>query len=151
MAKIEMDIETNLDPERVKAALLDFSPRRPELWPGIEPSLYEVYSVGETSAEIKEGTKFPGAVFRARERYDWSKPGLITWTVIESNCSAPGSHVSAGISPKEGGGSRIHVTWDRTPSSFMGRIAMAMIRTAKGKPVRRSIEQALQRMDSPKD
>ena len=52
MAKIEMDVETSLDPERVKAALLDFSPRRPEIWPGIAPSMYEVYSVGDTSAEI---------------------------------------------------------------------------------------------------
>ena len=51
MARLEFDVDTSLSPERVAGALLDFSPRRPEIWPGIEPSLYEVYSVGETSAE----------------------------------------------------------------------------------------------------
>jgi hypothetical protein len=147
MAKIEMDVETSLDPERVKAALLDFSPRRPEIWPGIAPSLYEVYSVGDTSAEIKEGTKMPGAAIWAKEHYDWSTPGLIKWTVKESNFSAPGSYVSAAISPRTGGGSRIHVTWDRTPSSLLGRILMTMIRATKGKPVRASMEKALQKLE----
>ena len=40
-----MDVETAVEPARVRAALLDFSPRRPEIWPGITPSLYEVYEV----------------------------------------------------------------------------------------------------------
>ena len=40
MPKVELDIDTAVAPERVRAALLDFSPRRPEIWPGIEPSLY---------------------------------------------------------------------------------------------------------------
>ena len=60
MPKVEMDIDTTLPPERVLGALLDFSERRPEIWPGIEPSLYEVYSVGATEADIKEGSKMPG-------------------------------------------------------------------------------------------
>src|SRR6266705_3036014 len=103
MPKVELDIETSVSPERVQAALLDFSERRPEMWPGIEPSLYEVYSVGETSAEIKEGSKLPGTTVWARERYDWSTPGLITWTVEESNFCAPGSHVSAAIARRSDG------------------------------------------------
>jgi hypothetical protein len=146
VSAIEMDIETSLDPERVKAALLDFSPRRPEIWPGIHPSLYEVYSVGQTSADIKEGTKSPLGSFWAKERYDWSTPGLIKWTVQDSNFSAPGSYVSAAITRMAGGGSQIHVTWDRTPTSFMGRMAMALIRATKGKPIRASIEKALKKM-----
>jgi polyketide cyclase/dehydrase/lipid transport protein len=149
VAAIEMDIETNAEPEQVRAALLDFSPRRPEIWPGIHPSQYQVYSVGETSAEIREGTRTPLGMFWARERYDWATPGLIKWTVQESNFSAPGSYVSAAISPKAGGGSRVHVTWDRTPSSFMGRVAMAMIRSTKGKPIRASMEKAFKKMEKP--
>src|SRR5881397_484355 len=47
MPRVELDVDTNLPPERVREALLDFSDRRPEIWPGIEPSLYKVYSVGE--------------------------------------------------------------------------------------------------------
>jgi Polyketide cyclase / dehydrase and lipid transport len=148
VAKVEMDIETSLDPDRVRAALLDFSPRRPELWPGIHPSMYEVYSVGPTSADIKEGTKVPGGMFWAKEHYDWSTPGVITWTVVESNFSSVGSYVSAAITPKPGGGSHVHVTWNRTPTSFMGRIVMAMIVATRGRPIRASIEKTLRRLEA---
>src|SRR5438046_10403276 len=89
MPKVEMDVETTLPPERVKEALLDFSDRRPEIWTGIDPTQYEVYSVSETSAEIREGTKLAGAKVWARERYDWSQPNTIRWTVEESNSPRP--------------------------------------------------------------
>jgi len=55
MARIEFDIPSRASPETVRAALLDFSPRRPELWPGLPPDQYEVYEVGDTWAEIREG------------------------------------------------------------------------------------------------
>src|SRR5438874_363444 len=97
MPKVEMDLETPVAPERVRAALLDFSDRRPELWPGIEPSLYHVYSVGATTAEVKEGSRMPGMSVWAVEHYDWSDPRLVTWTVRESNFCTPGSYVSAAI------------------------------------------------------
>jgi hypothetical protein len=147
MPKVEMDLETGLSPERVLGALIDFSDRRPEIWPGITASLYEVYSVGETSADIMEGTKIPGGAFWAREHYDWSTPGLVTWTVVESNFCAPGSHVSAAISPDEEGGSRIHITWNRTPTTFSGRLAALMIKATKGKPVAASFEKAMKNLE----
>jgi hypothetical protein len=146
MPHVELDVETSVAPEDVTAALLDFSPRRPEIWPGLTASLYEVYSVGETSAEVKEGTKMPGMTVWAKERYDWSVPGVVTWTVQESNFCTPGSFVSAAITSREDGGSRIHVTWDRTPTSFGGRIAAVLIKATNGKPVRKSIQAGLARL-----
>jgi hypothetical protein len=147
MPRVEVDIETATAPEEVRAALLDFTARRPEIWPGIAPTQYEVYRVEATSADIKEGSKVLGGTFWAKEHYDWSTPGVITWTVQESNFCAPGSSVSAAISPLEGGGSRIHVTWDRTPTSLMGRIAAFAIVRSKGKPVRASMEMGLKRIE----
>jgi hypothetical protein len=147
MPRVEVDIETATAPDEVRAALLDFTERRPEIWPGIHRSQYEVYSVGNDSADIKEGSKLLGGTFWAKEHYDWSTPGLVTWTVRESNFCAPGSSVSAAIAPREGGGSRIHVTWDRTPTSLMGRMAAFAIVRTKGKPVRASIEMGLRRIE----
>ncbi len=147
MPRVELDLETTLPPERVLGALTDFSARRPEIWPGIEPSLYEVYAVGETTADIKEGSKFPGTTVWAKEHYDWSTPGTVKWTVQESNFCTPGSNVSATVSPKEGGGSHIHVVWDRTASSFVGRMAVTMITMTKGKPIAASIKKALDKME----
>src|SRR5206468_12132222 len=79
MPKVELDAETSLAPDRVIAMLTDFSEHRPEVWPGLWEDAYEVYSVGETTAELREGNKSPKVW--ARERYDWSKPGTVRWEV----------------------------------------------------------------------
>ena|SRR5947207_1674809 len=147
MPKVEMDVETTLPPERVKEALLDFSDRRPEIWTGIDPTQYEVYSVSETSAEIREGTKLPGAKVWARERYDWSQPNTIRWTVEESNFSSTGSYVEATLHPRDGGGTRIHIEWNRTPTSLVGRIAAFMITSTKGKPIASSFQKAMRKLE----
>jgi hypothetical protein len=144
-----MDVETTASPEAVRAALLDFSDRRPEIWPGIDPSLYEVYEVGETFAYVKEGTSMPGMQVWAKEHYEWSASDLITWTVQESNFCAPGSYVSAEILPRDDGGSRIHVIWNRTPTSMAGRLATIVIRLTRGKPVADSIRKALDKLEPP--
>jgi hypothetical protein len=147
MPKVERDVETSLPPEKVKAALLDFSERRPEIWPGIEPSLYEVYEVGETSADIQEGSKFPGTKIWAKEHYDWSDPDTITWTVRESNFCAPGSYVAVTFHKREDGGTRVHIEWNRTPTSFLGRFATMMIVRTKGKPIASSVQKAFRKME----
>ncbi|HEX6709430.1 MAG TPA: SRPBCC family protein [Rubrobacter sp.] len=146
MARVEFDIDTPLPPERVVSGLTNFSELRPEIWPGIHPSLYEVRNLGTTSADVKEGTKAPGMTVWAVEHYDWSVPGTVTWTVQESNFCTPGSSVSARISQGQEGGSRIHITWDRTPVGFKARLMFAMIKLSGGKPVEASFRQGLDRM-----
>jgi hypothetical protein len=148
MPKVELDLETSVPPSAVRSALLDFTDRRPEIWPGIEPSLYEVYEVGDTHADIKEGSKAPGGAVWAKEHYDWSSPGVVTWTVRESNFCAPGSYVSAAIAPRGDGGSRIHVSWNRTPTSMGGRLATVLIVLTKGKPVAASFRKALDKLEA---
>lgn len=145
---VEFDLETSARPEKVRTALIDFSERRPELWPGIEPSLYEVYSVGETTAEVREGSKGPGGKVWARERYDWSDPDTVRWTVQDSNFSAPGSYVAATIRPGRDGGSVVHIVWDRTGNSVMGRLICRLVRASKGKPVASSFKRGLMVLES---
>ena len=149
MARVELDVDTSVSPERVRAALLDFSDRRPEIWSGIHPSLYEVYTVGDAFADVQEGSKLPGMTIWAKEHYEWSATGLITWTVRESNFCAPGSSVSAMIAPRVDGGSRIHIVWNRTPTSMGGRLATLVIKLTGGKPVATSIRKALVRLEQP--
>jgi hypothetical protein len=147
MPHVALDVETTLAPERVREALLDFSARRPEIWPGIEPSLYEVYSVGETSAEVKEGSKAPGMTVWARERYDWSQPNTIRWTVLESNFCEPGGYVEAVLHPRENGGTRIHLEWDRTGTTRSGKFAIGLIARTGGRPIARSVRKGLERLE----
>jgi hypothetical protein len=146
MARIEFDIPTSLPPEKVKAMLLDFSDRRPDTWPGLGRDQYKVYSIGETSAEIREGNKRPDVW--ARERYDWSVPGVVRWEVLESNFSAPGSFLEAHLNPKEGGGTTVHIVWSRTPTSAMGKFALGVIRLTKGGPVKASFRRAFKKAEA---
>lgn len=143
MARVEFDFESHLPPERIIGALTDFTERRPELWPGLSAKEYEVYDVGETSAVVREGN---GGQIWARERYDWSKPGVVRWEVIESGFCAPGSFVQAEIAPRDGG-SRIHLTWERRPTTFMARFLMIpMIVMTRGAPVKGSLKKGLDRI-----
>jgi len=146
MPRVEVDVETSLPAERVREALLDFSDRRPDIWPGLERTLYEVYSVGETSADVKEGSKMPGMTVWAREHYDWSTPGTVRWTVTESNFCAPGSYVAATMTPRDGG-TRVHVEWERRGTTLKGRLVIRMIKLSKGKPVAASMRQAFEKLE----
>jgi hypothetical protein len=148
MPKVEMDVTTDVDPAAVRAALVDFSPDRPEVWPGITPDLYQVYEVGDTTAVVKEGTRNPGMTVWAKERYDWSDPKTVRWTVEESNFCAPGSYVAATITPRERGGSQVHIEWNRTPTTFGGRVAALVIQLSKGKPVAASFQQGMSRLEA---
>lgn len=144
MARIEFDVDSSAPPERVVAGLTDFTERRPDIWPELNRKIYQVHQVGETWADVTEGNS---KSIWARERYDWSKPGAVTWTVQESGFCAPGSFVSADLRPREDGGSRIHVTWQREPTSALGRFVVLMIRLTKGKPVRSSLSKGLRNIE----
>jgi hypothetical protein len=141
--RVEFDMETEVSPERVIAGLTDFSERRPEIWPGLNPDMYRVYEVGESSAVVREGNS---KSIWAKERYDWSKAGVVRWEVLESSFCAPGSYVEARVAPSDGG-SRIHVTWERRPTTFMARaVIVPLIKLTGGAPVKSSIRRGLERI-----
>ncbi|QGF24371.1 hypothetical protein [Raineyella fluvialis] len=141
--EVAFDLETAAAPEKMRAALIDFSDDRTGLWPGIEPSLYEVVAVGDTTADVREGSRGPGGNVWALEHYDWSDPVTVRWTVRESNFCRPGSYVSAAIRPTPGGGSSVHITWNRTGSTVRGRLMCWMIRLSGGRPVAASFRRGL--------
>jgi hypothetical protein len=142
--RAEFDVETSLPPERVRQLLLDFSERRPDVWPALERSLYEVYSVGETTAEVKEGSKMPGMTIWARELYEFSDPSVVRWSAIESNFCTPGSGVVVALHPREGGGTRVRVEWQRVGTTFKGRAVIRLIALTGGRPVASYLKKTFQ-------
>ena len=118
-------VDSDVSPDLIRTALLDFGEDRPDIWPQLDPKTYQVHWVDETTAEVTEGSPFPKVW--SRERYDWSEPTTITWTAVESNFCTPGSHISMDIVANGSGGSRIAVTWDRTAANLLGRINLAVI------------------------
>ena len=134
-------VETDIPPGVIRRALLDFSDERPNRWPQLDPETYEVHWVGETSAEIPEGSPYPKVW--SRERYDWSHPPIITWTAQESNFCTPGSYVSTDIQPTPSGGSSVTATWDRTAANARGRMNLAVIRLGGQRLLRWATERSL--------
>ena len=111
MPRFEFDLRSQASPEAVSAALLDFTERRPELWPGLPADSYEVYEVGDTWAEIREGYRGP---IWWRERYDWSVPGTIQWTAVDSGFGTPGQ--LRRVEDRAGGGRRVDASHHLGPA-----------------------------------
>lgn len=123
---LHVEVDSDVAPELIRRALLDFSDRRPDIWPQLDRKTYEVHWVRETSAEVTEGSPFPKVW--SREHYDWSHPTTISWTAVESNFCTPGSHISMDITPNgNSGGSHLVVTWDRTAANLRGRVNLAVV------------------------
>ena len=122
------------------AALTDFSERRPQIWPDLDPQKYKVHELGPTSAVVTEGSRRPDVW--ARERYDWSQPGRVGWRAEASNFCAPGGGVDVTAEALPDGGSMVRVEWQRTSTSLSGlsivltmRLLGARLLTSMYKPV----------------
>jgi hypothetical protein len=57
--KIEFDFVTRATPDQVIELMTDFSPNRPRRWPASSAKAIEVYHLGETEADNREGQDFP--------------------------------------------------------------------------------------------
>ena len=125
MPVIDCTTTTAAPPERVLAALIDFSADRPRIWPGLDPRFYEVHDLGETSAEVTEGSAFAGGIWE-RARYDWSEPGAVTITVLDSNAFTPGGSWTYRISP-DGAGTRVDLRVERRGRTAKGRLLAALL------------------------
>ena len=93
MTELRFTIEAPVAPEIVLGALLDFTDRRPDLWPELDPEVYRVERVEGTTALVREGQRTPR--LWALEEYDWSVPGTVTWTA-----RAPSGHKGARQHPR---------------------------------------------------
>jgi hypothetical protein len=86
--------------------------------------------MGDDFAEVTEGTNFLGDSW-ARERYDWSQPGVVRATTIDSNIFRKGSwQITA--TPRDGG-SHVEVINDREMKGLKGGVVGVAMRL--GKPV----------------
>lgn len=101
--------ESSASPERILEAARDFSPRRAERWRDVYTEHLTVHDEGETWADVTEGNPWPIGLVWERLRYDWSQPGVLSGTVVDSNLFKPGSTWELRATPKSGGGSRVEI------------------------------------------
>ena len=60
MPTVRLHMTSALSAPELMAVLTDFSPARPNVWPTIDNDPFEVHAVGDTWAEVTEGTAYGG-------------------------------------------------------------------------------------------
>jgi hypothetical protein len=83
-----------------------------EIWPNAKAKYLVVHEQGPDFVDVTEGFWLFG-MFWERSRYDWSQPGVVTQTVIDSNALAPGSTWELRVVPADGSGSRVEMRLGR--------------------------------------
>lgn len=102
------------------AALVNFGPSRSKTWRNSSHRLFKVHSQGPDWADVTEGTAAAG--IWQRYRYNWSTPGLVRLTVLDSNSFGDGSYWEYRVTDDEVGGTTIDLFIKRVPSTTKGRI-----------------------------
>jgi hypothetical protein len=140
MPKIQISLDSDVPAETVLAAITDFSPRRPKLWPNLDPAIYKLHDVGADWADVTEGSKFAGRIW-ARERYDWSTPGVVRATVVESNIFKSGIW-ELKVTARDGG-SHVELLNDRRLKGLRGSILTGIMSVVGPRIVRQNLEKTL--------
>jgi len=147
MAHVVTELDTTASPDRVIAALTDFSPRRFELWPNVDRNYFKLESTGDTSAEVVEGSSVFGGVWE-RGRYDWSRPGTVRIDVKDSNAFQPGSYWVYEVTPRDNGGSHVHMEFDRRPRNLKGYAVGAVLSLVGRKMYGKLLSETLRRVEA---
>lgn len=124
MVDIRVTRETTAPPESVLTTLRELDPeRRHGFWSNVKPKYFKLHDSGADFAEVTEGDFFVG-VFWERSRYEWSQPGRVSATVLDSNVFKPGSTFELRAQPGGDGRTRVEMTLRRefrsNPKGWIG-------------------------------
>jgi hypothetical protein len=123
----DVTAQTALHPEQVLSAGTDFSEHRAAVWTNVDAKRLAVHERGATYVDVTEYARGIAWFAWERTRYDWSEPGVIKQTVLDSNVLQPGSSWELRITPRDGGGSLVKMTLARKfRTSFAGRIGYVL-------------------------
>jgi hypothetical protein len=124
--KFEFDFATTATPEQVVELMTDFSPNRPQRWPASSVKAFDVYHLGDTEADIREGQDFPK--LWATWHYDWSAPSSVTLTITESDALQAGGFMTLTATATAEGGSSVHGVWEQASKNLTGLVGVTMMR-----------------------
>ena len=106
---IHVQRETTAPPEAVLDTLRETDlERRGRFWSQVKPKYSVVHESGPNFLDITEGDFSFGLTYE-RSRYEWSEPGTVAGTVLESNVIKPGSTFVLRASPRDAGGSLVEL------------------------------------------
>jgi hypothetical protein len=144
MPSTHFTAHTTLSPSEVMTLLTDFGPDRASRWPNTDEAHYAVHEVGDDWAEVTEGNSMGWE----RERYSWdAAAGTVTIDTLESNLWGKGSGWRYQLTPADGG-TDVHVTLNRVPGSFKGRLVGALIPIAGSRALGKQFQSVLRKAES---
>jgi hypothetical protein len=123
MTTITLHQPTTATPEQFVAALTDFGPGRKQLFPNSSDDSLRVHERGETFADVTEGN---GGIWE-RLRYDWSDPGHVVLTTIDSNLWGGRSGHTYTFSEQADGTTVVHAEIVRDGKNLKGRLLAAVL------------------------
>ncbi|MER7949697.1 hypothetical protein ABTY59_20135 [Streptomyces sp. NPDC096079] len=134
MAVVRFHLVSQLSPQDVLGVLTDFGPSRADAWPTIDAEHFQVHELGDTWAEVTEGT----AAAWERARYDWTPGGdTVTITTLDSKLFGAGGGWVFRMTPGDGG-NRVDVELTRQPSTIKGRMLASLLPLAAPSSLRKS-------------
>ncbi|KUN18365.1 hypothetical protein AQJ23_39745 [Streptomyces antibioticus] len=140
MAVVRFHLVSRLAPKDVLQVLTDFSPARAEAWPTIDAAHFEVHDLGDTWAEVTEGT----SAAWERARYEWEPAGdTVTITTLDSKLFGAGGGWVFRMTPEDEG-TRVDVELTRQPSTVKGKMLAALLPLAAPGSLRKSFAGPLQ-------
>lgn len=143
MPTVHFRVTTDLRRDVVLNALIDFSDRRPNVWPKIDRAHFRVHAQGPDWADVTEGNFLAWE----RNRYEWNAAaGEVTVTTVESDTWAAGSQWQYRLISTPGGGTDVDVTVVRKGQGARGMLIGAAIAWFGRRMLRADTEKVLARL-----
>jgi hypothetical protein len=136
MPKFAFQLDVRDPPEKVISAMVDFSARRPEIWPNLTAHLYQVHELGTATADVTEGSAFLGVDVWERCTYQWSE-SVVRSVITDGRIFEAGGTFEFRVEP-HGDGSRLSVDYHRRSKTILGRCIGAMLQVTAGAPIKQS-------------
>jgi hypothetical protein len=137
--KFSFQLDVRDPPAKVIGAMVDFSERRPEIWPNLTASLYRVHELGPRTADVTEGTALPGVDIWERVTYEWTD-SVVRGVITDGRIFEPGGTFEFRVEPR-GAGSRISNDYHRRSKTVLGRCLGAMLQISGGAPIKHTFRQ----------
>ncbi|GAA2207618.1 hypothetical protein GCM10009850_030760 [Nonomuraea monospora] len=139
MTVVRFTLLSSLTPAAAMQVLTDFGPDRAQNWPSIDTDHFSVHGLGDTWAEVTEGT----AAAWERARYEWdADQGKVVITTLDSKLFGAGGGWDIQLTP-EAGGTRVDVRLTRVPRTLKGKILAALLPLAAPSSLRKSFGEPL--------
>lgn len=137
MPRFSFELDVRDPPERVIGAMVDFSDRRPEIWPNLTARLFRVHALGPGTAEVTEGTALPGVDVWERVAYEWTD-SVVRGVLLDGRIFRPGGTFELHVAP-HGTGTRITEHYDRRSKGLLGRCLGGVFQVSGGAPIKQSL------------